>query len=172
VQESTQEEFQECYSGWEPEVDQLIRSVEKPMLWAVHALNPLPNYVAGRVALLGDAAHAMTPHQGAGAGQAIEDAYILASILGHALTTKTTLSQALAAYEHIRLPLANHVLRESRNSGLMYEFNSEYRDNYDTLGPAIQAQWDWLGQTSPQDEVNRGLQYMKELCNIDDTAGN
>jgi 2-polyprenyl-6-methoxyphenol hydroxylase-like FAD-dependent oxidoreductase len=44
--------------------------------------DPLPAYQRGRVALLGDAAHAMTPHLGQGACQAIEDAVVLASVAG------------------------------------------------------------------------------------------
>lgn len=40
---------------------------------------PLPSFAVGRVALLGDAAHAMTPDLGQGAGQAIEDALVLAA---------------------------------------------------------------------------------------------
>ena len=70
----------------------LIQCVEKPLQWAVHTVRPLRSFVSGRVALLGDAvswtvfsyvwlessfivlsqAHAATPHQGSGAGQAIE----------------------------------------------------------------------------------------------------
>jgi salicylate hydroxylase len=46
-----------------------------------HHGNALEHYSSGRVAVLGDAAHSMTPHQGAGAGQAIEDAYVLGEIL-------------------------------------------------------------------------------------------
>jgi 2-polyprenyl-6-methoxyphenol hydroxylase-like FAD-dependent oxidoreductase len=41
---------------------------------------PLPAYHHGRVAILGDAAHAMTPNLGQGACQAIEDAIVLASV--------------------------------------------------------------------------------------------
>jgi 2-polyprenyl-6-methoxyphenol hydroxylase-like FAD-dependent oxidoreductase len=42
---------------------------------------PLPTYVRERVALLGDAAHAMTPNLGQGAGQAIEDAVVLGAVV-------------------------------------------------------------------------------------------
>jgi 2-polyprenyl-6-methoxyphenol hydroxylase-like FAD-dependent oxidoreductase len=44
--------------------------------------DPLPAYHRGRAALVGDAAHAMTPHLGQGACQAIEDAVVLASVAG------------------------------------------------------------------------------------------
>ena len=45
-------------------------------------VHPLPRLAVGRVALLGDAAHAMTPDLGQGACQAFEDAVVLASVLG------------------------------------------------------------------------------------------
>jgi 2-polyprenyl-6-methoxyphenol hydroxylase-like FAD-dependent oxidoreductase len=46
--------------------------------------DPLPAYHRGPVALLGDAAHAMTPNLGQGACQAIEDAVVLAWVAGPA----------------------------------------------------------------------------------------
>ncbi|RPD59761.1 FAD/NAD(P)-binding domain-containing protein [Lentinus tigrinus ALCF2SS1-6] len=150
-------EIQACYAGWEPEVDELLKCIEKPTKWAIHELKPLPFYFTGRVVLLGDAAHAMTPHQGAGAGQAIEDAFILAEVLGHRQTTLSTLSRALTAYERVRLPMANHVLKGSRQSGNMYEFNGPLADNLVPLGPLIGSQWDWLWDSTPQTERDRAL---------------
>lgn len=41
-------------------------------MWAVHTVKHLPSYYYGRAALIGDAAHAMMPFQGSGAGQSIE----------------------------------------------------------------------------------------------------
>ena len=64
----------------------------------------------------------MTPFQGSGAGQAIEDAYILAALLAHHGTTLSTLPTALKVYESIRLPLANNVQRASRDNGLLCTF--------------------------------------------------
>ncbi|KAI0743626.1 FAD/NAD(P)-binding domain-containing protein [Daedaleopsis nitida] len=157
VTDCSSAEVKDCYSGWEPEVEELLQRIEKPTRWAIHELKPLPFYTSGRVALLGDAAHAMTPHQGAGAGQAIEDAFILAEVLGHHDTTLANIPRALAAYERVRLPMANHVLRGSRQSGDMYEFNSPLRDNLAPLGPMIGSQWDWLWDSSPQSERDRSL---------------
>jgi 2-polyprenyl-6-methoxyphenol hydroxylase-like FAD-dependent oxidoreductase len=72
---------------------------------------PLPAYHRGRVAILGDAAHAMTPHLGQGACQAIEDAVVLASV-----------APDLAAYTSARLPrtrmVANGSYRATRLSGM------------------------------------------------------
>ncbi|TFK91603.1 FAD/NAD(P)-binding domain-containing protein [Polyporus arcularius HHB13444] len=156
-------EVQECYAGWEPEVQELLKCIEKPTRWAIHELKPLPFYFTGRVVLLGDAAHAMTPHQGAGAGQAIEDAFVLAEVLGHRHTSRSAIPRALTAYERVRLPMANHVLEGSRQSGNMYEFNGPLGDNLVPLGPLIGSQWDWLWDTTPQSERDRALGMLQSM---------
>lgn len=64
----------------------------------------------------------MLPHQGSGAGQAIEDAYILASLLADNNTNKDTLSTALSVYDQIRRPRGTDVQRFSRNARQVYDF--------------------------------------------------
>ncbi|MEU0332041.1 FAD-dependent monooxygenase [Streptomyces sp. NPDC006193] len=61
---------------------------------------PLPHWVSARVALAGDAAHAMSPHITAGATLGIEDA----ALLGRLLTPAGDVPAALAAYEADRIP--------------------------------------------------------------------
>ena len=86
---------------------------------------------------------------------------MLASLLRDPLVTRATLSRALEAYETIRLPQANHVQRGSRQSGIMYEFNSVLEDRYAELGQEIEHMWDWLWVRSPEEDVRRGLRLMK-----------
>ncbi|EJC97543.1 FAD/NAD-binding domain-containing protein [Fomitiporia mediterranea MF3/22] len=122
VEECSQMELLEQYRGWEDEVPQLLKCIQKPSRWAINDLKPMPVSVHNHVALAGDAAHAMTPHLGIGAGQGIEDAYILATLLTHPLTTRKTIRDALKVYESVRLPYANEIQRLSRINGKIYEF--------------------------------------------------
>ncbi len=78
-------ELKRRFGGWHDPIPGLIgaispdRVLHDDVYWIAE---PLPAYHRGRVAILGDAAHAMTPHLGQGACQAIEDAVVLASVAG------------------------------------------------------------------------------------------
>jgi 2-polyprenyl-6-methoxyphenol hydroxylase-like FAD-dependent oxidoreductase len=73
--------------------------------------------VQGRVALLGDAAHAMTPNIGQGAGMAMEDAAALADELASAGRETRGVEQALDNYVKRRRPRVESVMRISREVG-------------------------------------------------------
>jgi len=74
-------------------------------------VRPLPRLAVGRVALLGDAAHAMTPDLGQGACQAFEDAVTLASVLGSDVADAPA---ALARYDELRRPRTSALQRQCR----------------------------------------------------------
>lgn len=75
-------------------------------------LPSLPRWHDGRVVLLGDAAHAMTPNMGQGAAQAIEDAYCLALCLA-----RFSLEEALSNYYSWRQGKTEWVVTTSRRIG-------------------------------------------------------
>lgn len=102
---------------WHEPVPQLIRATpERAVLRTdIRELPPLSTYVRGRAALLGDAAHAMTPDRGQGAGHTLEDAVVLA----HALSAEPTVEAALARYDAERRPRDQATARGARIDGAM-----------------------------------------------------
>ncbi|MER7767687.1 FAD-dependent monooxygenase [Kitasatospora sp. NPDC096140] len=104
------------YGTWCAPVPQLLALAEPDRVlrhdvWDL--ADPLPAHHLGRVALLGDAAHAMCPFQGQGACQAIEDAVVLAAPLTPATDPVTT----LPAYTAARLPRTTTIVTGSRRIG-------------------------------------------------------
>jgi salicylate hydroxylase len=100
------------FGGWDERVQQLIRSASSTKRWALYDRDPLERWSAGRITLLGDAAHAMQPFFAQGAAQAIEDALVLAACLRGA--DRTSAPRALQRYERIRRPRASQVQLMSR----------------------------------------------------------
>ena len=100
------------FDGWDPRVAQLIRSATDTRRWAMYDRAPLERWSDGRIALLGDAAHAMLPFFAQGAAQAIEDAAVLAECLKRA--DRGTVPDALQRYQELRLPRASEVQLMSR----------------------------------------------------------
>lgn len=115
-------EIAERFAGWESDLVSLLGAPKVASRWAIHVVHPLPTFVADRVCLIGDAAHAMTPHQGLGGGQGIEDAYILARLIAHPQATATNLPDVLRIYDSIRRPFSQEVARRSFTVGLIYGF--------------------------------------------------
>jgi 2-polyprenyl-6-methoxyphenol hydroxylase-like FAD-dependent oxidoreductase len=102
---------------WHDPVPQLIRATpDRAVIRTdLHDLPPLATYVRGRVALLGDAAHAMSPDRGQGAGHTLEDAVVLA----HALSVEPTIDAALSRYDAERRPRDQATARGARTDGAM-----------------------------------------------------
>ena len=87
------------FGGPVPEYLDGLRRDEQVHCGPVERLE-LGRWHTGRVVLIGDAAHAAPPHMGEGGSMALEDAVVLAEILGNADTLET----ALEAFERRRRP--------------------------------------------------------------------
>jgi 2-polyprenyl-6-methoxyphenol hydroxylase-like FAD-dependent oxidoreductase len=77
---------------------------------------PLPAWTRGRVAMLGDAAHPMTPYLGQGACMALEDGLVL----GRAFAVSQNLAEAFSRYEAARRERANGVQLAARYQGTQH----------------------------------------------------
>lgn len=100
------------FGTWDERVRRLIVSARETRRWAMVDRLPLERWSAGRVSLLGDAAHAMLPFFAQGAAQALEDAAVLTECLREA--DAASVPQALLRYEAIRRPRASRVQQMSR----------------------------------------------------------
>lgn len=104
------------YAGWHPMVRGLIERSAPPFKWALFDRPALEEWVLGRVALIGDSAHAMLPYHAQGAAQSIEDAWVLARRLALA----PDIDQALSSYADLRRERTAQVQGASRAAQDMF----------------------------------------------------
>jgi 2-polyprenyl-6-methoxyphenol hydroxylase-like FAD-dependent oxidoreductase len=124
------------FGRWHPPIPQLMTATppETLLRHEVHYLHaPVPHFVHGRVALLGDAAHAVTPDIGQGACLAIEDAVVLADAL-----SRDGVDEALAAYDVTRRPRTQELAKTSgRLARLLQMRNPVLAGMRDALARAV-----------------------------------
>ncbi|OHE94196.1 salicylate 1-monooxygenase SalA [Colletotrichum orchidophilum] len=135
---ATREEVAAVFKDWGPTVKNLIGLLPDEITkWAIFDTydHPAPTFVSGRLCLAGDAAHASTPHHGAGAGMGVEDALALATLLekgteilqGLSRPTQEDKSYLLEAmfraYDTSRSPRGKWLVQSSREACEIYEWN-------------------------------------------------
>ncbi|WP_346233751.1 FAD-dependent monooxygenase [Parafrigoribacterium mesophilum] len=152
----TTEEFLAEFEGWDHRLTELITAAPVPGRWALLDRAPLESWCAGRIGLLGDAAHPMFPFFAQGSAQAIEDAAALAVCLTAGTDSP---QQALKTYERMRMDRVttiqtmsharkdiNHLpdgpAQEARDARLVHEDPLEHNRwlyGYDAEAEAIEA---------------------------------
>jgi salicylate hydroxylase len=113
-------ELRDTFTGWHPEVTELLDATKSCFLWALFDRPPLSQWTDQNVALLGDACHPMLPFLAQGAAMAIEDSYVLA----HCLASDNNIAAALKAYQGIRLPRTRAIQLKARNNASLYHMSS------------------------------------------------
>jgi 2-polyprenyl-6-methoxyphenol hydroxylase-like FAD-dependent oxidoreductase len=114
--EADKQRLVDIYKNWNFDwlnVPEMISKAEKVYEFPMSDRNPLDKWTAGRVTLLGDAAHPMYPIGSNGASQAILDA----DTLFEALKNEKTAELALSVYEAERLPATSSVVLQNRAKG-------------------------------------------------------
>jgi salicylate hydroxylase len=114
-----------AFRDWNPSVTSVLEQVETCFWWGLYDRRPLTSWTRGRLALLGDAAHAMLPHLGQGVNQSIEDGIALSMLLG-ACGGVDGVAAALERYARLRHVRTDVVQAEARRNGLRYD--SKYAD--------------------------------------------
>ena len=133
-------------AGFHRSLTDVLASVTEWRKWSLYRLAPLPRWSAGRVAVMGDAAHPMLPYLAQGGVLALEDALVLANCLSVHAGEETG---AFGAFEASRRKRAGRVQALSRRQGRIYHLPpplSWVRDAGLRLIPGawLMASYDWL----------------------------
>jgi salicylate hydroxylase len=138
--------------SWDRRILDLVRNIDGDMsFWALVELPRLPRWSRDRVALLGDAAHAPLPHQGQGAGLAIEDAYAMGALL--AKSGLKDYASAFEAFEKLRRRRAWTVQAYSRAAGRAYKFQGEAAATRDASWPSLPRRIGWIHRHREEEAV-------------------
>jgi salicylate hydroxylase len=136
------------FDGWHQDILDLFIHSENLFRWGIFVRDPLDAWSKGRVTLVGDACHSMTPYLGMGVNVTMEDACVLARCLE---ATPDDVPAALARYDAARIARANRVKAESLR--MQRIFHSPELSRIETARPYLGRQWapqavreryDWL----------------------------
>ncbi|TGE16830.1 FAD-dependent monooxygenase [Hymenobacter elongatus] len=117
-------DLQRIFANFPAPIAELLQLTrDEHLLWNdILDVPPLSQLAYGRVLLLGDAGHATTPNMGQGAGQAVEDAAVLAECLA----AGTDLNAAFQAFEQRRLPRTTRIVTTSWQLGKLAQLENPF----------------------------------------------
>jgi salicylate hydroxylase len=116
----TIEECARDFAGWNEDVHEIIRQLDKPHKWALMGRQPLARWSKGRATLLGDSCHPTLPFLAQGAIMAIEDGLVLARCVE---AQPDRLDAALRDYEELRKERTAKIVRGSAENAKRFHAN-------------------------------------------------
>jgi 6-hydroxynicotinate 3-monooxygenase len=123
-------ELRSAFRGFDPEVEHVLAACPDVHKWAIFDREALERWVDGRVTLLGDACHPMTPYMAQGAAMAIEDAAVLSRCLDG--VEPAGVANAFRRFEASRKERTTRVQETSRaNKWLKEKTNTDWVYAYD-----------------------------------------
>ncbi|PTW61660.1 salicylate hydroxylase [Breoghania corrubedonensis] len=138
------------FKDWPQEPRRLLEHPHNWLKWALCDIGPGAIWAEGRIALLGDAAHAMLPFMAQGGAMAIEDAYVVARCLAN----DPDVDEALLAYERARKDRVERVMRTARDNARTYHMKGMMAFLRDTgirylSGTRLLSRFDWIYDWRP-----------------------
>ena len=135
---SSREELLTAFKDWAPRLLRLLERAEVIYKYGLFDRDPMTKWTAGRVSLLGDAAHPMLPFLSQGAAMALEDAYVFARSLDE---NHSDTDAALSSYEARRIARTTQVLIGSRKRGKTNHLTSKYGRFRRDVGQFFRGLW-------------------------------
>ncbi len=130
--------LREAYTGFHPQVQAVLAACPEVHKWALVERDPLPRWGEGRVVLLGDACHPMTPYMAQGAAAAVEDAAVLSRCLDG--VDADGVAQALRRYERSRIERTSKIQLTSRlNTWMRHSTDPAWVYGYDAWTAPLAA---------------------------------
>ncbi|KAF9502277.1 FAD/NAD(P)-binding domain-containing protein [Pleurotus eryngii] len=169
VQPVAKQELAETFQtrGWGADSDaiKLLNCMERPSRWSIHTVDPpLSSYVDPErgIALIGDAAHGMLPHLGAGVGQGFEDVVVLTELLSHPETNLSNLEHVLGAYDSARRSRGNTVLEASARMGRITERYGKSGYSNEEMRTQLAGIWGPVWHHDLSEDVNKAVEMLRE----------
>jgi 3-hydroxybenzoate 6-monooxygenase len=142
------DELDAAFAGMTGNIQRGLPLMWRDRWWRMFDRDPIGQWVYGRVALLGDAAHPPLQYIAQGAIMAIEDGYVLAEHLAARGMAGQGVGEALAAYQAVRPEHCRRVVLASRAWGKLWHLDGEKRDRRNAILRAREttdyAFVDWL----------------------------
>lgn len=116
----SKKEMLDVYSDFCPKIQKMLNMVPEGEVceWKLRVHSPLPTWVHGNMALVGDACHPTLPHMAQGAAQAIEDGAVLGVVLSLLPDTKPeSINKALKVYQELRKSRAEGIVALAAANG-------------------------------------------------------
>ncbi|KAF7522892.1 hypothetical protein G7054_g11988 [Neopestalotiopsis clavispora] len=143
----------------------------KPLRWPTWHHPKTSTYYKGRVCLVGDVAHASSPHQAAGAGQGLEDAVVLSHLLPLVKSTEQ-FEAAFKVYDSIRRPRAQKVVETSFDAGRVYMWlDPEIGDDMNKIVTNANQRLHWIWQHDLQADCKKAEDEFTRAATSDPVAG-
>jgi len=122
-------QLRETFVGFHEQVQRVVQACPKVHKWALVERDPLPRWTNGRVALLGDACHPMTPYMAQGAATSMEDGVVLSRCLAQ---FPDDIGGALERYTALRRPRTARIqLTSHMNTWMKGATNPDWVYGYD-----------------------------------------
>lgn len=165
---SSQEAVKSDFRGCGPVMQKVVSMMDKPSKWALFDHPECSTFYEGNFALIGDAAHASTPHQGAGCGQAFEDALVMCSLLAdEAIKTPEHVESAFAAYDAVRRPRTLKVVSSSRENGEICMMRGESTgEDFGKIKATLDERFHWIWHENLDQQVETAKATLRDRVQV------